>query len=105
MAAINNGAGVNGVGVLSGDSCAGCHRIHRAQGEPLLKDADTIGVCTACHGASGVGATVDVENGNQYAYQLSPATRGGATLLGYTPRRRLRHGPHRVRRGRTAWRT
>jgi predicted CXXCH cytochrome family protein len=82
VAAINNGTGINGQGVLSADSCAGCHRIHRAQGYYLLKDSSQIDTCLACHGSSGLGATVDVENGRQYTMGTDPLRSG--TLLGYT---------------------
>jgi predicted CXXCH cytochrome family protein len=84
VAAINNGTGVNGVGVLSSDSCAGCHRIHRAQTDTMLIDKSAIDTCLACHGAAGTGATVDVENGRQYTYQLTPNDPRSGTLLGYT---------------------
>ena len=62
VAAINNGtAGINA------DSCAGCHRAHRAQGEYLLAESSGIALCTSCHGAAGLGATTDVESGVQYS--------------------------------------
>ena len=62
VAAFNNGsAGVNA------DSCAGCHRAHTAQGEFLLAQADETALCLACHGATGLGATTDVESGVQYS--------------------------------------
>ena len=80
VSAINNGTG-NGGATLAADSCAGCHRAHTAQGEFLLKDSGGIATCTSCHGASGLGATTDVENGIQYVLGTSPIRTG--TTLGY----------------------
>jgi predicted CXXCH cytochrome family protein len=80
VAAINNGTG-NGGATLAADSCAGCHRAHTAQGEFLLKDSGGIATCTACHGASGLGATTDVENGIQYVLGTDQPRSG--TTLGY----------------------
>jgi predicted CXXCH cytochrome family protein len=80
VSAINNGTG-NGGATLAADSCAGCHRAHTAQGEPLLKDSGGIATCTACHGASGLGATTDVENGIQYVLGTNPVRTG--TTLGF----------------------
>ena len=68
IATINSGsAGINA------DSCAGCHRAHSAQGEPLLIGASGPAFCLVCHGAAGVGATTDVATGLQY----TPAAPGG----------------------------
>jgi len=80
VSAINNGTG-NGGATLAADSCAGCHRAHTAQGEFLLKDGGGIATCTSCHGASGLGATTDVENGIQYVLGTSPIRTG--TTLGF----------------------
>ena len=80
VSAINNGTG-NGGATLAADSCAGCHRAHTAQGEFLLKDSGGIATCTSCHGASGLGATTDVENGIQYVLGTSPIRTG--TTLGF----------------------
>lgn len=76
-------ASVNsGVAGINADSCAGCHRAHTAQGEYLLVASDATASCLVCHGTSGLGATVDVENGKQYA--LANDGSRSATLLGYT---------------------
>jgi predicted CXXCH cytochrome family protein len=80
VAAINNGTG-NGGATLAADSCAGCHRAHTAQGYNLLKDSGGIATCTSCHGASGLGATTDVENGIQYVLGTDQPRSG--TTLGY----------------------
>lgn len=59
----------NGSLGINSDNCAGCHRAHTAQGEYLLKTADENDLCITCHGAAGTGATVNVEDGIQYAIQ------------------------------------
>ena len=76
VAAINNGtSGINA------DSCAGCHRAHRAQGEFLLLADSGTALCLSCHGATGLGSKVDVESGIQY--QVGTTTVRGTLLLGY----------------------
>jgi predicted CXXCH cytochrome family protein len=55
----------SGSSTLTADGCAGCHRAHTAQG-PMLLRADGNELCLACHGATGTGATTDVESGVQY---------------------------------------
>ncbi|MHB8891717.1 MAG: cytochrome c3 family protein [Candidatus Limnocylindrales bacterium] len=77
VAAVNSG--VNGI---SADSCAGCHRAHRAQGEFLLIAESGTALCLTCHGATGLGSAVDVENGVQYT--LGTTDTRGSTVLGYT---------------------
>jgi len=62
VAATNSGV----TGGLTADTCAGCHRAHTAQGNYLLKEEEGPALCLACHGAAGVGATTDVETGQQY---------------------------------------
>jgi predicted CXXCH cytochrome family protein len=77
VASVNSGvAGVNA------DSCAGCHRAHTAQGEFLLVASSATASCLTCHGTTGLGSTVDVENGIQYTL----GTDGGrdTAVLGYT---------------------
>ncbi len=75
-------ASVNsGTAGLNADSCAGCHRAHTAQGEFLLIEEEPA-MCLVCHGASGTGATTDVENGVQYTLGTDPLRSG--TVLGYT---------------------
>lgn len=69
IAAVNNGsAGV------SSDNCAGCHRAHTAKAEYLLKH-EVPDLCLSCHGAAGVGASTNVEDGVQYV----PASDGSRT--------------------------
>ncbi len=76
VAAINNGtSGINA------DSCAGCHRAHRAQGEFLLLADSGTALCLSCHGATGLGSKVDVESGMQY--KLGTTDVRGDTVLGY----------------------
>jgi predicted CXXCH cytochrome family protein len=70
----------NGSGGLNADSCAGCHRAHSAQGVPLLKQQEGPALCLACHGTAGLGATTDVETGQQYAPTGAGATGRGVAL-------------------------
>jgi len=75
-----NNSGVNG---LNADGCAGCHRVHRAQtGNVLLRAESGTALCLTCHGATGLGSTVDVENGIQYV--LGTTDVRGGSVLGYT---------------------
>ena len=69
VASVNNGSST-----LTADSCAGCHRVHTAQGAMLLNTSEEE-LCASCHGASSTGATTDVMTGIQYA----PATDGTRT--------------------------
>lgn len=62
----------SGVSTLTADGCAGCHRAHTAQGPLLLAASDQEALCLSCHGATGTGATTDVESGVQYV----PGTTG-----------------------------
>ena len=56
----------SGAATLQSDTCAGCHRAHTAQGEYLIKTATIEELCLSCHGAAGVGATTNVEDGQQF---------------------------------------
>jgi predicted CXXCH cytochrome family protein len=78
VAATNSGVS----GGLTADSCAGCHRAHTAQGELLINAPTEEALCLTCHGATGTGATTNVENGVQYALAASSSgqVRGGAIL-------------------------
>ena len=77
VASVNSGvAGVNA------DSCAGCHRAHTAQGEFLLVASSATSSCLTCHGSTGLGSTVDVENGIQYT--LAADGSRDTAVLGYT---------------------
>ena len=69
----------NGTSGITADSCAGCHRAHTAQAANLLV-TDEENLCLTCHGASGTGATTDVETGVQYALAASGEMRGTAVL-------------------------
>jgi predicted CXXCH cytochrome family protein len=61
-------SGVNsGFSSLTSDGCAGCHRAHTAQGPMLLIAQNEMDLCLVCHGATGQGATTDVEGGVQYS--------------------------------------
>ena len=68
----------SGISTLAADGCAGCHRAHTASGEGLLVSADGEQLCLACHGATGTGATTDVESGVQY----TSSGRGATPILG-----------------------
>ncbi len=73
-----NNSGVNGI---TADGCAGCHRAHSAQGDFLLIASSGTTLCLTCHGATGLGATTDVESGVQYT--LGTTDVRGTTVLGY----------------------
>jgi predicted CXXCH cytochrome family protein len=76
VAANNSGAS----GGLTADSCAGCHRAHTAQGEFLLKSEGGPALCLTCHGTNGLGATTDVETGQQYTPAGASGTDRGVAL-------------------------
>ncbi len=49
------------------DKCAGCHRIHTAQNNMLLKEAGTIEqFCYSCHGSGGPGSDLAAQEGTFY---------------------------------------
>jgi predicted CXXCH cytochrome family protein len=83
----NNGSPTAGVTEIRADSCAGCHRIHTSQSPTgfLLTSTGTVTeFCRSCHGATGTGASTDVDTGVQYAVGgvESDATRLGALRAG-----------------------
>jgi predicted CXXCH cytochrome family protein len=45
------------------DACSGCHRAHTASGPGLLKTTSDYALCSSCHGATGTGASTNVDNG------------------------------------------
>jgi predicted CXXCH cytochrome family protein len=53
---------------VSGDKCAGCHRIHTAQSSDgkLLKTNTEAGLCFSCHGTAASGASTNVVDGVGY---------------------------------------
>jgi len=64
------------------DGCAGCHRLHSAQGDTnLLVNASETALCATCH-ASGAGATTDVMNGVQYTAADGTGTPTAGALRG-----------------------
>jgi predicted CXXCH cytochrome family protein len=71
----------SGSSTLTADGCAGCHRAHTAQGPLLLAASDQEALCLSCHGATGTGATTDVESGVQYA-PLANGVRDTTAVLG-----------------------
>lgn len=71
----------NGVSSLTADSCAGCHRVHTAEGAMLLNAPTEEELCLTCHGDAGTGATTDVESGVQYAIGLD-GLRDDTAVLG-----------------------
>ena len=76
VAATNSGV----TGGLTADTCAGCHRAHTAQGLNLLIKEEGPALCLTCHGAAGVGATTDVETGQQYKPDGTTGTVRGVSL-------------------------
>ena len=67
VASVNNGSSS-----LTADSCAGCHRVHTAQGPMLLKTATEEELCLSCHGAASTGATTDVHD--RHPVRVRPPT-------------------------------
>ena len=73
----------SGVSSLTADGCAGCHRVHTAQGPLLLAATSEETLCLTCHGAQSAGATTDVMTGIQYASGAQHNVAAGAgTQLG-----------------------
>ncbi|MEI6624057.1 MAG: cytochrome c3 family protein, partial [Actinomycetes bacterium] len=64
-------------GSMTPDTCAGCHRMHTAQGPNGLLPYAPPGssLCFSCHNASGVGAKIDVQTQYDLALPNNPATR------------------------------
>ena len=75
---------LNGSSGISADGCASCHRLHTSQsptGFLLTSNAATItNFCRSCHGATGTGASTDVDTGIQYA--LDGITRDTGVTVG-----------------------
>jgi predicted CXXCH cytochrome family protein len=69
----------SGMWSLTADGCAGCHRAHSAQGEMLLNASSEEALCFTCHGATGTGATTNVQLGLQYV-PSGTGTRTGVIL-------------------------
>ncbi len=66
------------------DKCAACHRLHTGQNDSLLKSGSTIEqFCYSCHGTTGTGSKLSVQNGTYYGTldrsnpQSSVGLRGG----------------------------
>jgi predicted CXXCH cytochrome family protein len=74
----------NGSSGISADGCASCHRLHTSKSPTgfLLTstDATVTNFCRSCHGATGTGASTDVDTGLQYA--LDGVTRDTGTTIG-----------------------
>jgi predicted CXXCH cytochrome family protein len=74
----------NGSGGIKADGCASCHRIHTSQSPTgyLLTSSDltVTEFCRSCHGATGTGASTDVDTGVQYA--LAGIARDTGTTIG-----------------------
>ncbi len=65
----------SGIGSLTADTCAGCHRLHTGKGQYLIVAPDPNALCLTCH--DGNGATTDVVHGVQYVpatWTATPAT-------------------------------
>jgi predicted CXXCH cytochrome family protein len=74
----------NGSSGIRADGCASCHRLHTSKSPTgyLLTstDATVTDFCRSCHGATGTGASTDVDTGVQYA--LSGIARDTGTTVG-----------------------
>ena len=61
----------NGSTGISADSCASCHRIHTSKSPTgfllVSSESSVTNYCRSCHGATGTGASTDVDTGLQYA--------------------------------------
>ena len=73
---LNNGTGLGG---LTADTCAGCHRAHTAQSDKLLIQSSVTALCLTCHGGGSTGATTNVVNGVQFVPATSDALHRNAT--------------------------
>ena len=67
--------GPHGGYTFTTDACAGCHRVHTAQGEKFLKTPDRLSLCFSCH--DGTGTVLDVWDGAMLSARLNPALRDG----------------------------
>jgi predicted CXXCH cytochrome family protein len=77
----------NGSTGIKADGCASCHRIHTSKsptGFLLVTGESTItNYCRSCHGATGTGASTDVDSGVQYALGGTDGiTRDTGTTIG-----------------------
>ncbi len=74
----------NGSTGIRADGCASCHRLHTSKSPTgyLLTstDATVTDFCRSCHGATGTGASTDVDTGVQYA--LAGIARDTGTTIG-----------------------
>ena len=74
----------NGSSGIKADGCASCHRIHTSKsptGFLLVSNESTVtNYCRSCHGATGTGASTDVDTGVQYA--IAGVSRDTATTIG-----------------------
>ena len=73
-AAADNGPHVKGQG-LTPDTCAACHRAHTGKAPYNLKENQEA-LCFTCHGTTGTGSNLDVQDGVGYS---GAARAGGAT--------------------------
>jgi predicted CXXCH cytochrome family protein len=81
-AAADNGPHVKGAGgSLTPDTCASCHRAHTAQAPYLLKESQTA-LCYTCHGSSGTGSSLDVEDGVGYSEHTRESSKKAGALRG-----------------------
>jgi predicted CXXCH cytochrome family protein len=74
----------SGASALTADGCAGCHRVHTAQGMYLLAATSEEALCLSCHATAGVGASTDVESGVQYkvANPVGGTAQGASNIIG-----------------------
>jgi predicted CXXCH cytochrome family protein len=61
----DNGPHVKGQGGNTPASCAACHRAHTGQAPYLLKEKQEQ-LCFSCHGTTGTGSALDVQDGAAY---------------------------------------
>ncbi len=80
-ASADNGPHVKGSYGATPDTCAACHRAHTAQAPYLLKESQTA-LCYTCHGSSGTGSSLDVEDGVGYSEHTREASKKAGALRG-----------------------
>ena len=63
------------------DKCAACHRLHTGKNSYLLKEAGTVQTfCYSCHGSTGTGSALSVQNGTFYG--TDNRSGGASTTVG-----------------------
>lgn len=75
-ASADNGPHMSTAGTIT-DRCAGCHRLHSGQAPYLLREEEPA-LCYTCHGTTGTGSALSVQNGVAYSSDSDRTTLAGA---------------------------